>query len=88
MTGSQLSEWVPMEQWCRYLGGCVAGATVGAAMGRVGTGRRGRAISSTANTNDTTDLADLFQNILCSSEPFKFKMVVCRYSQDVFLFSP
>lgn len=37
----------------------MAGATVGAVRGKVGTGRRGRAISSAANTNDTADLVEL-----------------------------
>lgn len=66
----------------------MAGAAVGAAMGRVGTGRRGRAISSTAKTIDTIDLVEFSYNILCASEPFELKLVVHRYLQDVFLFSP
>lgn len=86
--GFQLYYRVLWEQRCKYLGGCVAGAAVGAAVGKVGTGRRGRAISSTANTIDTIDLMEFSYNILCASEPFKLKLVVYRYLQDVFLFSP
>lgn len=66
----------------------MAGAAVGAAMGKVGTGRRGRAISSAANTIDTSDLVEFSQNILWVSELFKMKLAVYRYLQDVFLFSP
>lgn len=66
----------------------MAGAAAGAARGKVGTGRRGRAISSTANTSDTIGLVEFSYNVLCASEPLKFKRAVHRYLQDVFRFSP
>lgn len=36
---------------------------MGAGRGKVGTGRRGRAISSAANTNDTSDLVELSEKV-------------------------